>query len=129
MTMSASLQKSGVLVGGKGSQVPESALVTRSSMSVISNNTRLDTRAICRHSMLNRTYFSTPVLDTDDFNLPSCHPTFCHSTMLPSSVQKIFTLVVFSSAAVCCAVLGILLLKQDNIAKAGIATLTVGAHF
>ncbi|KAG4423588.1 hypothetical protein IFR04_003270 [Cadophora malorum] len=44
--------------------------------------------------------------------------------MLLSSVQKIFTLVVFSSAAVCCAVLGILLLVQDNIAKAGIATLT-----
>jgi hypothetical protein len=50
-------------------------------------------------------------------------------TMLVSSVQKIFTLVVFSSAAVCCAVLGILLLRQDNIAKAGIATLTVGAYF
>ncbi|KAH6675179.1 hypothetical protein B0J14DRAFT_562194 [Halenospora varia] len=44
--------------------------------------------------------------------------------MLLSSVQKIFTLVVFSSATVCCAVLGILLLRQDNIAKAGIATLT-----
>lgn len=35
MTMSASLQKSGALVGGKGSQVPESALVARNSMSVI----------------------------------------------------------------------------------------------
>jgi hypothetical protein len=45
--------------------------------------------------------------------------------MLLSSVQKIFTLVVFSSAAICCAVLGFLLMKQDNIAKAGIATLFV----
>ncbi|MAD85060.1 MAG: hypothetical protein CL912_19040 [Deltaproteobacteria bacterium] len=78
--------------------------------------------------MLNRTYSSTPALETDDLNLPSCHLTFLPLTMLLSSVQKIFTLVVFSSAAVCCAVLGILLLVQDNIAKAGIATLTVRAY-
>jgi hypothetical protein len=49
--------------------------------------------------------------------------------MLLSNVQKIFTLVVFSSAAVYYAVLGILLLRQDNIAKASIATLTVRAYF
>jgi hypothetical protein len=38
---------------------------------------------------------------------------------------KIGALVVFSSAALCCAVLGINLLAQDKTAKAGIATLTV----
>jgi hypothetical protein len=54
---------------------------------------------------------------------------FLPFTILLSSVQKIFTLVVFFSAAVCCAVLGILLLRQGNIAKASIATLTVGAYF
>ncbi|KAF8862719.1 hypothetical protein BDZ45DRAFT_739032 [Acephala macrosclerotiorum] len=37
---------------------------------------------------------------------------------------KIGALVVFSSAALCCAVLGIQLLAQDKTAKAGIATLT-----
>lgn len=38
---------------------------------------------------------------------------------------KLGTLVVFSSATVCCAVLGIQLLTQDKTAKAGIATLIV----
>jgi hypothetical protein len=38
---------------------------------------------------------------------------------------KIAALVVFSSAALCCAVLGIQLLAQEKTAKAGIATLTV----
>jgi len=38
---------------------------------------------------------------------------------------KIGALVVFSSAALCCAVLGINLFAQDKTAKAGIATLTV----
>jgi hypothetical protein len=38
---------------------------------------------------------------------------------------KVGTLVVFSSAALCCTVLGIQLLTQDKTAKAGIATLTV----
>jgi hypothetical protein len=41
------------------------------------------------------------------------------------SSLKIAALVVFSSAALCCAVLAINLLAQDKTAKAGIATLTV----
>jgi hypothetical protein len=41
------------------------------------------------------------------------------------SLLKIAALVVFFSAALCCAVLTINLLAQDKTAKAGIATLTV----
>jgi len=73
---------------------------------------------------LNRIYFRAHALAIPKFGFTGLQIGVLK--MLKSRTWlKIAALAVFSSAALCFAVLAIILLAQDKTAKAGIATLTV----